>query len=117
MSNNLIHDSSKKYFTQLPNMVDDLTLTVYAFRLYVHFKRVAGDNGACWQATETLARSCGISRSMVSKAKGELNRFGLISVEKRRGPHGWYDWITITDIWKRNMDFFSEAGENCQNTP
>lgn len=44
--------------TQIPNIVDDLGLDPYERALYVHYKRVCGENqGAyCYEATKTTAQ-------------------------------------------------------------
>ena len=45
MQNNLIcdHSNDRNHFTIIPNIIDDLGLYVYAYRLYGHIKRVAGE--------------------------------------------------------------------------
>lgn len=99
----------RKYFIIVPNLVDDMDLSVYAFRLYVHLKRVAGDKGECWQSTATLAMACKMSVGSVSKAKKELIKHQLIIVEKMISDHGEFDRhvIHIADIWQRNNDNFA----------
>jgi hypothetical protein len=82
------------YRTEIPNLIDDMNLSVYAFRLYVHLKRVAGasNEGACWQSTRTLATHCGMSASKVSESKQELVDAGLIEIEPG-------DWRVAHGIW------------------
>ena len=96
---------TRKYFIQVPNMIDDLDLSPYAFRLYVHLKRVAGDEGTCWQSTNTLAKACQMSSGSVSNAKKELHKLGLIAVMTKKNTQGGIDHheITIIDIWPRNI--------------
>lgn len=123
MSAELNHITNAEHgcFTMIPNLVDDLGLTVYAFRLYCHIRRVTGDFGACWQSTTTLAKHCNMSHGSVIKSKRELARFGLIHIEKKKGGHGDYDEIEkkrgghfdydeiiIADIWARNMAFYAK---------
>lgn len=95
----------RKYRTEIPNIVDDLGLSVYAFRLYVHLKRVAGESGKCWQSTDTLAKSCCISKGMISKAKDELVSKRLIEITEEKLERGGRaaHHITITDIWLENF--------------
>src|SRR4030067_1962918 len=85
-------------------MIDDLGLTPYAFRLYVHLKRVAGDEGTCWQSTNTLAKACQMSSGSISNAKKELCKLGLIIVMTKKNTQGGLEHheITIIDIWPRN---------------
>jgi hypothetical protein len=35
----------RKYRIEIPNLIDDAGLSVYALRLYVHLKRVTGAEG------------------------------------------------------------------------
>ena len=95
---------SRKYYTTIPNIIDDMDLSVYAYRLYGHLKRVAGDAGQCWQSTETLAKACGMGWATVSRAKTELVGKELIIIEQVKNPQGGKDFhnITITDVWENN---------------
>ncbi len=103
----------KKYWTQLPNLIDDMGLSVYAFRLYVHLKRVVGEmeNGECWQSVKTLAENCNMSIGMVTKAKKELDDLSLINIEKVKNPRGGRDFhkITIVDIWPENIKKYASS--------
>src|SRR3990172_7657622 len=94
----------RKYYTTIPNIIDDMDLSVYAYRLYGHLKRVAGDGGKCWQSTETLAKACGMGWATVSRAKTELVGKELIIIEQVKNPQGGKDFhnITITDVWENN---------------
>ena len=106
MSEHKINDAgdSRKYFMQLPNMIDDLNLSLIAFRLYIHLKRVAGENGVCYQSSDTLAKACNMGVASVVKAKKELLEARLIQLEESKEKSGRpYHIITITDIWPDNM--------------
>ena len=102
----------RKYFTQIPNCIDDMNLSSFAFRLYVHLKRVAGEDGACWQSQVTLSEKCHMSTAAISRAKRELEEEGLITIVLTRGVHGGKDFhtITINDIWLRNITAYSSQG-------
>lgn len=91
------------YRTELPNLIDDMQLSVYAFRLYAHLKRVAGDGGVCFEGTRKLAAVCCMAVGQVVKAKAELERAGVIlrTTESARG--GQQDYITIADLWAQNF--------------
>lgn len=97
--------SLPKYRVELPILLDDMNLSVYAFRLYVHLKRVAerSEEGSCWESARTLAQACNMSSGQVSKAKDELEKEGLITrhIKMMRGGVG--DDITIVDIWPQNF--------------
>ena len=92
-----------KYRTELPNSVDDSELSVYAFRLYAHLKRVAGDNGKSWQSTKTLADACKMSTGSVSEAKVELCDAGFITIVKGDTKKGESDTVYIIDVWAENF--------------
>jgi hypothetical protein len=97
------------YRIELPNLIDDMDMSVYAFRLYAHLKRRAGDHGDCWEGTRKLAASCRMSLGQVSKAKKELIDLGLITITKRDTPSGPGDEISIIDIWPKNFDTFKRS--------
>lgn len=103
----------RQYFFQVPNMVDDMGLDVHSFRLYCHLKRVAGEAGACWQSTDTLASACKMSKGMIASCKNVLREAGLIEVNTKPTKHGGRDLhlITIMDVWERNRLY------NVQKTP
>jgi hypothetical protein len=109
---------SRKYFTQIPNILFGLGLSPYALTLYVYFKKVAGEGGACWQKTSTIAKATGMSDGMVSKAKSELSTprpelkddpqgkaKPLIVITKRLNKHGGKPGhiIRLTDVWPANI--------------
>ncbi len=96
------------YRTEIPNLVDDMHLTPEEFRLYGHLKRVAGDIGASWQSTRTLADACNMSVGSVVDAKHVLTDHGLIVVNLEGGPGGQHHNITIVDIWQQNYDHYRQ---------
>lgn len=101
----------RRWRTELPNIVDDMGLSVQAFRLYAHIKRVAGaqDDGRCWQSTKTLAVSCKMSTGKVVEAKQELVKHDLITLVRGDQKKSETDNIYINDIWAKNFAHFSPA--------
>jgi DNA-binding transcriptional MocR family regulator len=99
----------RAYRTEIPNIVDDMDLSVYAFRLYVHIRRVAGDSGSCWQGTRALAEACHMSLGKVGQAKRELEEAGLITISGRRTASGPGHDIAIVDIWEKNSAAFKRS--------
>jgi hypothetical protein len=99
------------YRIEIPMMIDDLDLTVHAFRLYVHLKRVAQQEGSCWQSARTLAKACNMSAGQISKAKEELVQHGLIvrHIKMMRGGIG--DDITLVNKWAENFAYYSTPAE------
>lgn len=115
--------------TMIPNIVDDMGLSVYAVRLYLRIKRRVsqrrdgGTNGELYESTRSLAASLGMSAPTVTRAKRELVDAGLIRIKKVKREHGEFpcDHITIIDIWLVNKFYFSkeiifssEQGQNYQ---
>lgn len=109
MTDNYVTSEDRKWYTMIPNIVDDMGLDPYAFRLYAHLRRVAGDTGACWQSTDTLAKHCKMGEGSVSKAKQALKAAKLIRIELRTRNGTRYHHITIIDIWAKNMAVYEAA--------
>ena len=89
-----------KYYFQVANLVDDLGLSPYAFRLYCHLVRISSLKD-CKTRTRDLAEACKMSLGQVSKAKQELIEAGLISIQAE--GQGRQHVITIEDITPRNV--------------
>lgn len=106
------------YRVELPILLDDMNLSVYAFRLYVHLKRVAerSDEGSCWESARTLASACNMSSGQVSKAKDELEQQGLITRHPKVLRGGIGDDITIVDIWPRNFERYAPERKVAQES-
>lgn len=93
----------RRYRTELPNIIDDMGLSVYAFRLYAHIKRVAGaGDGRCFQSTRRMAEICCMSVGTARKAKVELVNAGLIVVQENDRTMGEADTIAVVNIGQKN---------------
>jgi hypothetical protein len=105
----LIQDEApkRKYYTQIPHMIDDADLSPHAVRLYIHLKRIAGDDGGCWQTTEDLAKSCHMSRPTVIRSKRELKVKGFIIIEDWSEHLRRRHKIRIVDIWRENEERYA----------
>ena len=91
----------RKYRTELPNLLDDMDLDPYAFRLLVHYYRV----GNCWESTRTTAQRCQMSVGKVSETRRMLAQRGLIHLaDEGSGTLK----IHVRDIWPRNFAHFAE---------
>lgn len=102
--------NDRQYFTIIPNIIEDMDLSAIAFRLYFHIKRVAGEDGVCYQTTKTLAEKCNVSTGSISKAKEELRSKKLIrktTINTGRGKP--LHTIKIVDIWNQNMSHYSSS--------
>lgn len=94
----------RKYRTELPNMIDDLNLSPFAYRLYGHYKRRAGANGGeCTEGLRGLARSCRMSINSVRGARDELAALKLIKRRPAIDALGVRDYVSIVDIWAANF--------------
>lgn len=107
------HGSGHSYWTQIPNIVDDLDLDPYEFRLYMAYKRVAGEGGSCYMKTSTLLEKTKMGerkfqqcKKSLSNPRAALEGLSLITIipryhaiEKRRLP----DDIIINNIWGVNF--------------
>lgn len=99
-----------KYWYSMPNLIDDLGLSVWAHRLYSHIKRVCGANGGtCYQGTRKMADVCKMSMGKVSEAKKELQEVGLIIVQTFPAAERKGDEIQIVDIWSKNFAVYGDA--------
>lgn len=109
---NLLVNQTHRYFFMTPNLIDDMGLSVYAFRLYSHILRVTGNggNGTCWQSTQTLATHCKMSPGSVSSAKTELKNADLIKITEETNPNGGrkYHRVSIVDIWEKNAEHYKK---------
>ena len=85
MSNRIFNKNRPgKYYWQTANIVDDLDISVNAFRLYGHLVRISSINDSDI-GTRALASACKMSIGAVSHAKKELQDAGLISIEAKSG--------------------------------
>lgn len=105
-----------KYYIEIPNMVDDLHLSVYAFRLYAHLKRITWESGTCWKNARHLAEQCDMSVGSVANAKEELEKNHLIYTHLEAGAHGEFAGhvITLVNIWKQNYEKYFTASPDHQ---
>ncbi len=83
---------SKGGFTQVPNFIlKDGTLTLGAKVTYSMFLSYAWHNDSCFPGQERLAEDMGMSRSRVTEFVGELERAGLVTVQRRgQGKTNFY---------------------------
>jgi len=92
--------SNKKYFTIIPNIYDDSDLSVYEFRLLVHYVRVGG----CHETIRTTAQKTNMSHPMVKKSRDLLEGKGYINAHQN--DFGVIE-ISIIDKWKENIEKYS----------
>lgn len=112
-----ILDSSdlRRYRIEIPNLVDDSELDVYAFRLYARYKRVAGQRGTCFQSVRTLAAACRMSIGMICKARQTLIQRGFVTKTTVTIEGKQLEAIRIVDIWTANMNRYLERSPHEQS--
>jgi Mn-dependent DtxR family transcriptional regulator len=105
---------NRKYFTATPNMIlDHPELDIYDQMLYIHIKRIAGDNGQCWASIRYLAKKMKVSNDRVIKSLQKLLKLGLIkhagTKKIKTRPRNVYE---IVDIWEMNLNYYSNHQNN-----
>src|SRR5262245_56793728 len=108
------HSDLRRYRTEIPNIVDDLGLTQTAFRLYGHYKRVAGPSGICFESVRTIVAKCRMSIGSVVNAREELSRNrdelggnSLITVSRHSANGKDHINVRVNDIWDSNIKRYS----------
>jgi hypothetical protein len=90
----------------IPNIVDEMGLSAAAVRLYVHFRRVAGEDGVCWTSYKTKSKVCRLDQRTIKKAEKELVKAGLITTRWSRwaASHGsrMLEVRINQEVWERN---------------
>lgn len=83
---------SRGGFTQIPNFIlKDPSLSVGAKVAYSMFLSYAWHNDSCFPGQERLAEDMGMSRSRVTDFIGELEKAGLVSIQRRgQGKTNFY---------------------------
>ena len=102
---------NRKYFTTVPNIVFDLDLDPYEFRLYLQYCKAADSNQTSWYGNKSLSKKCDMSerklrecKAELAKPRPELENKPLIYIEHRKSEAGDWDTdlITVIDIWHDN---------------
>lgn len=117
---------TRKYFIIVPNMIDNFNdkdenddFGPFDFRLYVHIKRVAGEDGICFQSTRTLAKKCNMSIGEIHNSKKILVAKKLITIEesgeKKFGKRNHH--IRIVDVWQKNIRKYERSSEVKNDSP
>jgi hypothetical protein len=107
MENRLSNSApDRKYFTVVPNLLDELDLSPIAFRLYFHLRRIAGEEVEIRKSTKKLADKVGCSSGAITNAKRELELLGLINIQEKANERHVYHIIVVCDVWKRNVEEF-----------
>lgn len=102
----------RKYFSIVPNfIVNHSTLEERGF--YLTLKRIAGEYGSVRYSARDLAKMCGISDDTVYRLLASLIKRGWIrTAGKIPTGHKPRQTYSIVDLWKKNIDFYSQTEEN-----
>src|SRR5436305_6092762 len=90
--------------------LDDLGLTPAEFRVYAHLSRRAG-NGVAWPAINSIAKVCRLSRHTVIAAFNNLERHGLLQIERGGGAATNHYRLIEIHSWPK------PARQQCNRTP
>jgi len=116
---NPIKETNRKYFSMIPHLIDDLPLSPSEVRLYLHYKRRAGElaDGRCFESTENIAKFLHMGKSTVCMARKKLHFFRLIEVIKIPRGHGEFPYceVRIRDIWDLNCQYYDYKDSNNQS--
>jgi len=100
-----VTSSPRKYFTQIPNLIDELDLSPLAIALYFHYARWSATRIKHTPNVRFFEQKYRTSSRSIAAAKLDLVRHRLTRVESRAGK-GRPDIVHINDVWKRNSDYF-----------
>ena len=100
------------FFSMIPHLVDDSGISAQAKTLYLHLKRVAGEDGLCWKTQDQLAKHCGFSPKTIVKAKRELIEAKVIEVKLEAFEGHPRHIIHLLNIWTENERKYRQSVSN-----
>lgn len=103
-----------KYFTQVPNIILD-TCDSVSLSLYIHIKRIAGDNGKCEAGADYFLKKLRIGRKSYKKALDFLieRRYILFLGKSPVSTGGGIQQVnvySVVDVWEQNLFFYNPRG-------
>jgi DNA-binding transcriptional regulator GbsR (MarR family) len=105
-------NTERKYFTMMPNFIDEMDLSVYAYRLYGHLRRLAANGSKIHVSLNTLAKNLGMSKGSVHNAKQQLIDKKLIDfIEFEKGGFQHHA-IVVLDVWRENIEHFNRSSDD-----
>ena len=97
----------RKYFTIVPNYIVNHS-TVYEQAIYLYMKRVAGEEGSCWESPINIAGKLGVDPKTIRKYQKKLVERGWIEVigtHRKTKPTIEYK---IIDLWGLNARYYAK---------
>lgn len=116
----IFQETPRDFRTETPNIVFELLqageISANALTLYMVYRRIAGEHGACWVGKKGLEKRCALNHKTITKSKKILaspfkllNGKSLIEISSGDYAAGEADTITIIDIWPENFAFFKKC--------
>jgi len=102
-----LNNESKKYFTIVPNYVIEHS-SVYELAIYTYLKRVAGENGTCWESAGNIGKKIKADPKTIRKYLKILlnkNLIEKVGVKGKTKPTAEYK---IVKIWELNAKYYQE---------
>lgn len=105
------------WHTQIPNCLDDAELDPHEFRVYLHIKRICGeDGGKCFQSHKNMADHCKMSERKLQMCLKNLCKVNeklqmpLLRKQERKKKDGSPDTslYTVINIWNVNTKLYSK---------
>lgn len=113
MDTDLRQDLSESNLIFIHSELDDLGLSVHAFRICGHLARRAGKHAkSAWPSIASMARVCRMHEDSVSRALTELIHRKVIVRETRKGRSSLYI-LTPPSLWNK----VQEMSQECSSTP
>ena len=94
----------------LPNSVFDMTLDVYAFKIYAYLVCCAGSRGECWPTLHKISTKLGIAVSTVQDRINYLVKRKLIEIKKHTGPGKYKNNIYVL-LSQDNPEIYRDLDE------
>lgn len=106
----------EKNFYILPNMIFQIDLDPYAFKIYSYLMSCAGSKGHCWPSLHTISRVTGIAVSTVKNRIDYLAKRKLISISKHAGK-GHYKNNVYTMLSLDNPEVYRDLSNEGEELP
>lgn len=103
----------RKYFTIIPNYIVNHS-TVYEQAIYLYMKRVAGEQGTCWESPINIARKLGADPKTIRRYQKRLVDRGWIEEVGTMGKTKPTIEYKVIDLWELNSRYYAGKDKgNC----
>ncbi|MDD5658665.1 MAG: hypothetical protein PHR39_01455 [Actinomycetota bacterium] len=101
------NSENKKYFTIVPNYVIEHS-SAYELAVYTYLKRVAGEDGTCWESAGNIGRKLNADPKTIRKYLKVLLKKNLIEKVGIKGKTKPTAEYKIVKIWELNSKHYQE---------